>query len=140
MATMQKSAQEIQVEQLTGFVAKLTAEQKAKESAIKELNSQLALIEAEVIVKTAQAKAEYEQDCARLQAALAPLKDQLETARSLTQEIAKLRQDKLDATAEIKAAKGGAIKEINDQVASATLRLAAVEMAISTCKAKVATL
>lgn len=140
MATMQKSAQEIQVEQLTGFVAKLTSEQKAKESAIKELNSQLALVEADLIAKTADATHAYEQECSRLQTALVPLKGQLAVAQALTQEIATLRQQKFDATAEIKAARGGEIKKINDQVAAATVRLAALELAIGACKAKVATL
>ena len=138
MAVLEKHKHEILMEQLTQHVSKLSAEQKAKEIAIKELNATLAATEIEVAKKTAAMRDECAAHCAALQLTIAPYESLRQTCESLKQDIAKLRQEKLDAIAEIRHARGGAIKAAEELVSKAMARLQQVEMAIDACKTKVA--
>lgn len=135
-----KSASEIQVEQLTEFVSRLQAEQKAKESAIKHLNEQMAIADAELIVKLTSVQDAYRAKVEELQAALIPLQALRNEIPRLQAEIADLKQRKLDVAAEIRQTRGQEIQDANLQLQAATGRLAQVEVAIARCKASVAAL
>jgi len=140
MAVAQKSAQEIQVEQLSQLVEKLKAEQKAKESAIRHLNDQLALADANLVLKLKSVQDAFEAKQEALRIACLPLEHLASQVEPLKAEIARLKQEKADAVAEIRAAKGSVVKEANDKVQAASSRLSAIEVAINLCKTKVAAL
>lgn len=140
MAVQDQTAQDVLLEQLAKRVGALAAEQKAKESAIKELNTQIKLAEADSALKIQAAQDAYQAKQLELEAAIAPFLELRHTCEQLKGEIAQLKQAKLDATAEIKAARGGAIKEANDALALANARLAALQTAIGACKETVASL
>ena len=140
MAVMEKSAQDILIEQLAQHVGKLTAEQKAKEAAIRELNSTIKIAEAESVVKIAQAQEAYELKRAELSEAIAPLVSLKQQCEAIKAELVTLRQEKIDAASDVKAAKSTEIRLANEAVSKATARLSRIEMAIQHCKASVANL
>lgn len=140
MALQDMTTQDVLLQQLAQRVGALSAEQKAKEAAIKELDTQIKLAEAESGMKIRAAQDAYERKKAELAVAIAPLQSLRDEIPRLHGEIAKLKQAKLDATAEIKAAKGVALHDANALVSAATMRLAKIEVAIQHCKAQVETL
>jgi chromosome segregation ATPase len=140
MATEEKSGSEILLEQLTKQVASLSSEQKAKEAIIKELNEQIKIAERESAEQIKKAKAEAERQISELQASIVPLKELQATCESLRQDIAVLKHEKIDAVTDIKTAKGEAIKEADSLLAKSAARLSKIELTISECKAKVASL
>ena len=139
MPVQERASQDILLEQLAQRVAALAAEQKAKESAIKELNTQIKLAEAEATVKIQDARASVEAECAALALRVAPLKDQLHTCEQLRGEIAVLQRQKAEAVTAVKTARAGEIKDANEAVAAAARRLDQIHQSIDHCKSSVAT-
>jgi predicted nucleic acid-binding Zn-ribbon protein len=140
MAVAQKSGEEILVEQLSALVTSLRAEQKAKESAIRELNDQMKLAETALAMKFATVQAAFEKKKAELDAAILPLQALASQVDPLKAEIARLKTEKGEAVAAIRHAKGTEIQAADAQVAKARAKLFAIEMAMAACKAKVAAL
>lgn len=140
MSAPAKSAQEIQAEQLTQLVTKLAAEVKAKESAIKDLDTQMAMAEASLVLTLKNAEVVHDAKKRELEAIIAPLHDLASQVQGLKADIARLAQQKLDAAAEVKLARSGEIKSANERVSAAQAKLAALELAIDACKSKVASL
>jgi len=138
MAVQEKTSQDVLLEQLAQRVGALASEQKAKESAIKELNTQIKLAEADATMKIAAATESVRAERVILEASIAPLKDQQRICEQLRNEIAVLKQSKQDAVSEIRLARSGEIKTANEAVASAIAKLAKIELAIQQCKEKVA--
>jgi chromosome segregation ATPase len=140
MAGMEKSGNEILLEQLTRRVAQLTNEQKAKEAVVKELNGQIQIAERETATRVAAARNEADREIAALRVAVAPLKELVSTCERLRQDIEQLKKDKIIAVTEVKEAASGEIKIAEARVAAAVLRLNAHEIAIQRCKESVASL
>ena len=138
MAGMEKSGNEILLEQLTRRVAQLTSEQKAKEAVVKELNGQIKSAEREAATRIADARDEADREIAALLVAVAPLKELLSTCERLRKDIEQLKKDKIAAVTDVKAAKGGAIQEANTILAAFAAKLGKIEHAIDECKRKVA--
>ena len=138
MAVQEKTSQDVLLEQLAQRVGALASEQKAKESSIKELNTQIKLAEADAMMKIASAKESVALETAQLTASLEPLKERQRVCEQLRNEIAVLKQSKQDAVSEIRLARSGEIKAANEAVASAIAKLAKIELAIQQCKEKVA--
>jgi len=138
MAGMEKSGNEILLEQLTRRVAQLTSEQKAKEAVVKELNGQIKIAEREAATRIADARDEADREIAALLVAVAPLKELLSTCERLRKDIEQLKKDKIAAVTDVKAAKGVAIQEANTILAALAAKLGKIEHAIDECKRKVA--
>ena len=138
MPTAEKTSHEILLEQLATRVSQLAAEQKAKEAAIKDLNQQIKLAEAESRIKIKAAQDAYDAKRLDLEAALKPLQGQRHDCDRLTAEIAALKQVKSNMAGDIRAARGGEIKEVETAIKTATARLNAIEIGIATLKQKVA--
>jgi chromosome segregation ATPase len=140
MASREKSGNEILLEQLTKQVASLSSEQKAKEAIVKELNEQIKIAERESAEQIKKAKAEAESQISELHASIVPLKELQVACESLRNDIAVLKQEKINAVTDIKTAKNTAIKEADAILSKSASRLANIELAISTCKKMVASL
>jgi chromosome segregation ATPase len=140
MATREKSGNEILLEQLTKQVASLSSEQKAKEAIVKELNGRIKIAERESAEQIKKYRADAEREIGELKASIVPLKELQATCEGLRQDIAVLKQEKIDAVTDIKTAKGVAIKEAEAILSKSAARLSNIELAISTCKAMVASL
>lgn len=138
MPVQDKSSHDILMEQLVQRVGALASEQKAKESAIKELNTQVKMAEAESVLKIREAHEAYQATKLELDAAIAPLVGLRQTCEILRADIAQLKQAKLDAASDVKAARSGEIKNANESVLAANTRLAVIETAIHRLKASVA--
>jgi uncharacterized protein YdaT len=138
MAGMEKSGNEILLEQLTKRVGQLASEQKAKEALIKELNEQIKIAEREMVARVALARDEADREIATLRVEVAPLKTLLSTCERLRQEIEQLKKEKNTAVTDIKTAKSGAIQEANSILAASAAKLGKIEHAIDECKRKVA--
>ena len=137
-AVAQKSAQDILLEQLSQRVANLAGEQKAKESAIKDLNDRMKIADIELKEKLRDTEARYELRRKELETFIEPLEALKQQVPRLQAEIAQLKQQKIDAVSEVRAAKGGAIKEFEARVEKSSARLAKIESAMQLCKEKVA--
>ena len=137
MAVQERTSQDVLLEQLAQRVGALASEQKAKESAIKDLNEQIKLAEAEAKVRIASAKESVALETAQLTASLEPLKERQRVCEQLRNEIEALKQSKQDAVSEVRAARSAEVKAANEAVVSATAKLAQIELAIQLCKAKV---
>jgi chromosome segregation ATPase len=140
MATIAKTAQEIHVEQLTSLIRQLQQEQKAKESAVRDLNDRIVQADKELTAKLKMVEAEFTQKKAALTVAIHPLQALASQVDPLKAEIARLKREKDDAVAAIRHAKGTEIQAADAQVAKARAKLFAIEMAMAACKAKVAAL
>jgi hypothetical protein len=133
-------AQEILLAQLQKQSDKLTAEIKSKESGLKDIKEVARITEMDCNARIQAAKDAYEVEKAALQMAIAPLvglKQEVEIAKA---QLGKLAQDKLDAVSAVNAAKGGAIKEADEQLAKQAARLQKIDLAIQKCKEAVASL
>jgi chromosome segregation ATPase len=130
----------IVVEQMSKTIERLRSEQKAKESAIKELNEQLVLVEMDCKEKMTLAKKACDEELARLEKAVQPLRELKQECDKVRGELVAMSQDKLNAIAELAAAKNSAIREADEELKKRASKLAGIESAISTCKAKVASL
>jgi hypothetical protein len=121
-------------------VERLRSEQKAKESAIKELNEQLVLVEMGCREKIALARKACDEELAQLEKAVQPLRELKQECEKVRGELVAISRDKLNAIAELAAAKNSAIREADEELKKRASKLAGIESAIAACKAKVASL
>ncbi len=140
MAGREKPGNEILLEQLTKRVTELTQERKSLESAIKELKEQVYITEKESLESITATRTLTEKKIAEIKEAVKPLQALQDSCHAIRQEIAKLKQEKIDAASEIKEARSAEIKAANAAVILAEARLGKLERAIADCKERAAAL
>jgi chromosome segregation ATPase len=133
-------ALERQIATMRGTVEALMGREKALMSSIKDLKEREFLAQVECKAKIEAAKDAYLLEKEQLEKAIAPLRGLKQEVEITKAQLMKLAQDKLDAVSEVKSAKGGAIKEANDELAKQSVRLSKIDMAIQKCKEAVASL
>jgi hypothetical protein len=127
-------------EELRKAAQEINDQIKAKEAIIKNLTDEAKLAEEDSRKRIQSAKEAYEKEKAELALDIAPLKDLKQDCEAVKRQLVKLSQDKLDAIAEVEAAKSIAVKKANDVLREKQQQLAKIETAIAKCKETVASL
>lgn len=125
---------------LNALIGKLSAEQKAKENILKDLNEQVKLAEAEATMKIKAAKERHDATIAQLTVETHPLEARRQELATLKTEIATLQQARLDMIAEIKSSKNAEIAAVNLRLATVTDKLDHVNQELANHKARIASL
>ena len=125
---------------LNALIGKLSAEQKAKENIIKDLNEQVKMAEARTVLKIKEAEAAFETRKRELEALLAPLEHLKHQVGVHEQLLVSKKQALHDETAAMKHARQLELTNLADQVVVQAARLDRIQQEITRCKSNVSEL
>ena len=125
---------------LSATIGKLTAEIKAKESIIKDLNEQVRLAEIEKDERIRAAKEAVAERKAELELSVAPLQSMVQDVARRKQEIEAMKAEAEHVKGVLKAEKQAVVFELDSQIASKRQVLHAIQEAIAAHKSSVAAL
>ena len=123
---------------LNATLGRLTADVKAKQSVLKDLNEQVLVVEAACQRKIRETQDRTEAAIVEIEHRLTPLTDKQHLVVEMEQLLIKRRAELEQETARLKHERQLVLSAVMEQVASQSTRLRQIETAIAHCKATVA--
>ncbi len=129
-----------ELQNLKATVTKMTAELKAKESAIKDMNEQVKIAEYDTAKALVRIQETTDKRKAEILAELVPLEEKRHLIALADQALVQRKKVMEEETARLRVERNTSLLELDQQIKAATVRLNMLETAIAACKEKVSKL